>query len=66
MGKTQTMEDSIGEREEEYVGMAKKEKKMLMVEGEGEGEGGVERMRVGWGRGVGRRRHHASTLHMLF
>ena len=35
-------------------------------EGEGEGEGGVERMRVGWGRGVGRRRHHASTLHMLF
>ena len=62
----QTMEESIGEREEEYVGMAKKEKKMLMVEGEGEGEGGVERMRVGWGRGVGRRRHHASTLHMLF
>ena len=51
MGKTQTMEESIGKREEEYVGMAKKEKKMLMVEGEGEGEGegGVERIRVGWG-----------------
>ena len=57
MGKTQTVEESIGEREEEYVRMAKKEKKMLMVEGEG--ESGVERMRVG------RRRHHTSTLHML-
>ena len=45
MGKTQTVEESIGEREEEYVRMAKKEKKMLMVEGEGESgveEGGGE------------------------
>ena len=37
MEKTQTVEESM-ENGEEYVRVAKKEKKMLMVEGEGEGE----------------------------
>ena len=52
------MEESIGEREEEYVRVAKMKKKMVMVEGESEG---------GVGEGVGRMRHqvlirlHGST-----
>ena len=37
MEKTQTVEESM-ENGEEYVRVAKKEKKMVMVEGEGEGE----------------------------
>ena len=37
IGKTQIVEESM-EREEEYVRVAKKEKKVVMVEGEGEGE----------------------------
>ena len=41
MGKTRTVEGSIGERKEN-VGVPKEEKKMVTVEGEGEGEGGVE------------------------
>ena len=37
IGKTQIVEESM-EREEEYVRVAKKEKKVVMVEGDGEGE----------------------------
>ena len=33
IGKTQTVEESIEEREEEYVRVAREEKKMVMVEG---------------------------------
>ena len=57
MGKTQTVEESKGEREE-YVGVPKEEKRMVMVEG----EGGVEK---GGGEdedGVGGRRSHLGVL----
>ena len=42
MGKTQTVEESTKEeeREEEYVRVVRKGKKMVAVEGEGEGEEG--------------------------
>ena len=42
MGKTQTVEESTKEeeREEEYVRVVRRGKKMVVVEGEG--EGGVE------------------------
>ena len=59
------MEESIGEREKEYVRVAKMEKKMVMVEGES--EGGVEEDEGGVKEGLGRRRHqvlirlHGST-----
>ena len=33
MRKTRTVQESIGEREEEYGRVARKEKKMVMIEG---------------------------------
>ena len=52
MEKTQTVEESM-ENGEEYVRVAKKEKKVVMVEGEGEGEveEGGQNEGGGWGRG---------------
>ena len=59
MGKTQTVEESEGEREE-YVGVPKEEKRMVMVEGEG--EGGVEKGSGEDEDGVGGRRSHSGIL----
>ena len=38
IGKSQTVDGSMGGEEEENVRVVKKEKKMVMFEGEGEGE----------------------------
>ena len=58
MGKTRTVEESIRGKERENVRVAKKDRKKVTVEGDGRGGGGVERVRMGWGRGVRGSRSH--------
>ena len=56
MGKTRTVEESIRGKERENVRVAKKDRKKVTIEGDGRGGGGVERVRMGWGRGAVPRR----------
>ena len=56
MGKIRTVEESIRGKERENVRVAKEDRKNVTVEGDGRGGGGVERVRMGWGRGAVPRR----------